>query len=61
MKRLICLASVLVAAFLALPAPTPAMPTGGCTVRQCISECNDCPFGHTSYCVSTATCTCGCR
>ncbi|HEX4964829.1 MAG TPA: hypothetical protein VF173_28710 [Thermoanaerobaculia bacterium] len=44
-----------------LPAPVPAMPVGGCTVRECISECSDCPSGHTSYCISTETCTCGCR
>lgn len=40
-----------------LPAPR----LTSCTVTVCIRECNDCPFGHTSYCVSTATCTCGCR
>ena len=32
-----------------------------CTVTVCIRGCSDCPFGHTSYCVSTATCECGCR
>jgi hypothetical protein len=28
---------------------------------ECISECNDCPWGHTNYCLSLITCECGCR
>ena len=32
-----------------------------CTYQFCISECNDCPWGHTNYCISTVTCECGCR
>lgn len=40
-----------------LPAPKLA----SCTYSQCLAECNDCPWGHINYCISTATCTCGCR
>jgi hypothetical protein len=32
-----------------------------CTYVECISECNDCPWGHTNYCLSLITCECGCR
>jgi hypothetical protein len=40
-----------------LPAPKLA----SCTVKVCLEGCNDCPFGHTNYCISTVTCICGCR
>jgi hypothetical protein len=33
----------------------------GCSATVCISECSDCPFGYYGYCISTATCRCGCR
>jgi hypothetical protein len=39
----------------------PKPKTASCTYSVCISECNDCPFGHTSYCVSLTDCFCGCR
>lgn len=42
---------------LLLPAPKLA----SCTYKECISECNDCPWGHINYCISTVTCECGCR
>jgi len=32
-----------------------------CTYYECIQGCTDCPWGHTSYCISTAHCQCGCR
>ena len=40
-----------------LPAPKLA----SCTYSQCLSDCTDCPWGHVNYCISTVTCTCGCR
>jgi hypothetical protein len=42
---------------LLLPAPRLA----SCTYAVCISECNDCPYPKHGYCISTASCTCGCR
>ena len=39
----------------------PAPKLASCTYKECISECNDCPWGHTNYCISLADCFCGCR
>ncbi|HEY2291479.1 MAG TPA: hypothetical protein VGM86_12330 [Thermoanaerobaculia bacterium] len=39
--------------------PKPKM--ASCTYVECISECNDCPWGHTNYCISLEDCFCGCR
>jgi hypothetical protein len=41
--------------------PAPRLLTNNCTYQECISECNDCPWGHTNYCLSLVTCECGCR
>lgn len=53
---------------------TPAAPTAApsdlllpeprlasCTVSVCVSNCGDCPLPKHGYCISVATCTCGCR
>ncbi len=39
----------------------PTLKVAGCTVTQCINECSDCPWGTYGYCISAATCRCGCR
>jgi hypothetical protein len=41
--------------------PAPRLLTNNCTYVECISECDDCPWGHTNYCLSLVTCECGCR
>lgn len=42
---------------LSVPAPKPT----SCTVKECISYCNDCPWGHTNYCADRVACICGCH
>jgi hypothetical protein len=42
-----------------LSIPAPRLTT--CTVTECISYCNDCPWGHTNYCADRVACICGCR
>jgi hypothetical protein len=39
----------------------PTLKVIGCTGQQCIAQCSDCPWGYYGYCISTATCRCGCR
>jgi hypothetical protein len=39
--------------------PAPALTS--CTVTVCERDCNDCPAPKHGYCISTQTCTCGCR
>jgi hypothetical protein len=41
--------------------PAPRLLTNNCTYKECISNCNDCPWGHTNYCLSLITCECGCH
>jgi hypothetical protein len=41
--------------------PAPKLLTNNCTYKECISNCNDCPWGHTNYCLSLITCECGCH
>jgi hypothetical protein len=41
-----------------LSVPAPRLTT--CTVKECISYCNDCPWGHTNYCADRVACICGC-
>ncbi len=42
-----------------LPAPQPVL---ACTTyAQCVSGCSDCVWGTHSYCISMATCRCGCK
>ena len=42
----------------ALSVPAPRLTT--CTIKECISYCNDCPWGHTNYCADRVACICGC-
>jgi hypothetical protein len=42
-----------------LSVPAPRLTT--CTVKECISYCNDCPWGHTNYCADRVACICGCH
>jgi hypothetical protein len=39
----------------------PAPKLASCTYKECISGCDDCPWGHVNYCISTVSCICGCR
>jgi hypothetical protein len=43
----------------ALSVPAPRLAT--CTIAECISFCNDCPWGHTNYCADRVACICGCH